>query len=434
MTSVAEQLRVLTRGCVDVVTPEELEARLQEAQRTGRPLVVKAGFDPTAPDLHLGHTVLLRKMKHFQALGHTVVFLIGDFTGLIGDPTGRSVTRRPLTPEEVQANAQTYRQQVFKVLDPDRTVIDFNSRWLAALRAEDIVRLCAQFTVARLLAREDFQRRMAEAQPLFLHELLYPLLQAYDSVALRADVELGGQDQLFNLLVGRDLQRAMGQPPQVCMTVPLLEGLDGVEKMSKSLGNYVGITEPPDTMFGKLMSISDTLMWRYYELLTDVPLEEIERMKEDARLGRVNPRDFKLRLARTIVAEFHGPEAAEAAQRRFVEVFSERRLPTDMPVVRRPLPEGPLSLVTLLVEEGLAPSRSEAKRLIQHGAVALTVVPVHQNVEMADQLERVTDVETTFPVTRPCKVVLRVGKRRFKTVLFESPDSVKDNGSDGVTA
>jgi tyrosyl-tRNA synthetase len=289
MTSVAEQLRVLTRGCVDVVTPEELEARLQEAQRTGRPLVVKAGFDPTAPDLHLGHTVLLRKMKHFQALGHTVVFLIGDFTGLIGDPTGRSVTRRPLTPEEVQANAQTYRQQVFKVLDPDRTVIDFNSRWLAALRAEDIVRLCAQFTVARLLAREDFQRRMAEAQPLFLHELLYPLLQAYDSVALRADVELGGQDQLFNLLVGRDLQRAMGQPPQVCMTVPLLEGLDGVEKMSKSLGNYVGITEPPDTMFGKLMSISDTLMWRYYELLTDVPLEEIERMKEDARLGRVNP-------------------------------------------------------------------------------------------------------------------------------------------------
>ncbi len=418
MTSVAEQFQLLTRGCVDVVTPEELRDRLEESRRTGRPLVVKAGFDPTAPDLHLGHTVLLRKMKHFQVLGHTVVFLIGDFTGLIGDPTGRSVTRRPLTPEEIQANAQTYRQQVFKILDPDRTVIDFNSRWLAALRAEDIVRLCAQFTVARLLAREDFQRRMAEAQPLFLHELLYPLMQAYDSVALRADVELGGQDQLFNLLVGRDLQRAMGQPPQICMTVPLLEGLDGVEKMSKSLGNYVGITEPPDTMFGKLMSISDTLMWRYYELLTDVPLDEIERMKEDARLGRANPRDFKLRLARTIVAEYHGPEAAEAAQRRFIEVFSERRLPADMPVARRPIPDESLSLVTLLVEEGLAPSRSEAKRLIQHGAVAWTVVPVHQNVERADQLERVTDVETTLSVTRPCKVVLRVGKRRFKTVLF----------------
>ncbi len=418
MTRLDTQLQLLTRGCVDVVTEEELRDRLAESMRTGRPLRVKAGFDPTAPDLHLGHTVLLRKMRHFQQMGHTVIFLIGDFTGLIGDPTGRSATRPPMTPEQIEANARTYREQVFKILDPERTVIDFNSRWLRRLRAEDIVRLCGKFTIARLLEREDFEKRLRANRAIYLHELLYPILQAYDSVALEADVELGGQDQIFNLLVGRDLQRAMGQPPQICMTVPLLEGLDGIEKMSKSLGNYVGITEPPDTMFGKLMSISDDLMWRYYELLTDVPLEKIARMREDATAGRINPRDCKLHLAYLITAEYHGPDAARAAREKFIAVFSKRRLPEDMDVLERAVPDHPVALIDLLVDTGLVRSRSEAKRMIQNGAVSVACVPLNQRLEWIGQLTRTTDIQTTLPVTHPCQVVLRVGKRKFLTVRF----------------
>ena len=416
--SLDEQVRYLTRGCVDVVTEEELRERLAESQRTGRPLRVKAGFDPTAPDLHLGHTVLLRKMRHFQDLGHEVIFLIGDFTGLIGDPSGRSTTRKPMTREEIQANARTYEQQVYKVLRRDRTRIDFNSRWLAPLHTEDLVRLCGRFTVARILEREDFRSRLERGQPLFLHELLYPILQAYDSVALEADVELGGQDQIFNLLIGRDLQRSMGQPPQIVMTVPLLEGIDGVEKMSKSLGNYIGIFEPPDVMFGKLMSISDDLMWKYYELLTDTPLEEIEHMREQARAGQANPRDYKIRLAKQIVAEYHSPADAEAAAQHFMRVFSEHRLPEDMPEAQRPVSAQPLNLATLLVEEGLAASRSEAKRLIRQGAVMLARISPTQDLTTIYQLERVQDPNFELDVSTHCQVILKVGKRRFKRIRF----------------
>lgn len=419
MLPVEQQMTLLTRGCVDIVTPEELKERIEASYRTGKPLIVKAGFDPTAPDLHLGHTVLLRKMRHFQQCGHRVVFLIGDFTGLIGDPTGRSVLRKPMTREEIEENARTYREQVFKILDPETTVVDFNSRWLSKLDFEAIIRLCARFTVSRLLEREDFRQRLEQQQGLYVHELLYPIMQAYDSVALEADVELGGQDQLLNLLLGRDLQRSLGQPPQIAMTVPLLEGIDGVEKMSKSLGNYVGINEPPDTMFGKLMSISDELMWRYYELLTDVPLEEIEEMKEQANEGRINPRDCKLKLAEMIVAEYHGLESAEQAKERFIAVFSKQQLPDDIPVTTRPVPKESISLSTLLVEENLAPSKSEAKRLIRSGAVMLARLAPGQTIRTIHQLERVTDPALTLNISTPCKLVIKVGKRRFKEIHFE---------------
>ena len=415
---VKKQLHLLTRGCVDIVTVDELTERLEKSLKTGQPLNVKAGFDPTAPDLHLGHTVLLRKMRHFQQFGHRVIFLIGDFTGLIGDPTGRSITRKPMTREEIEANAQTYREQVFKILDPKTTVVDFNSRWLGQLDFEAIIRLCARFTVARLLEREDFRTRLEKQQGLYVHELLYPIMQAYDSVALEADVELGGQDQLLNLLFGRDLQRAIGQLPQIAMTVPLLEGIDGVEKMSKSLGNYVGIKEPPDTMFGKLMSISDELMWRYYELLTDVPLEKIEEMKEQARDGRINPRDCKLDLAEMIVAEYHGPEAARQAREQFIAVFSKQRLPDEIPESTRPIQPDPLDLVTLLVQEKLAPSRSEAKRLIRHGAVTLARLAPTQEIQTIHQLERLTDPNHKIDVSAACKIIIKVGKRRFKKIRF----------------
>ncbi|HNX98124.1 MAG TPA: tyrosine--tRNA ligase, partial [Candidatus Aminicenantes bacterium] len=310
---VDEQLEYLRKGTVEIISPDDLTRKLERSRQQGKPLVVKAGFDPTAPDLHVGHTVLVRKMKHFQDLGHTVVFLIGDFTALIGDPTGRNKTRPPLTQETIAANAQTYRAQIFKLLDPERTVIDFNSRWLGALSAEEIIRLAASYTVARILERDDFQKRFRQGDPISVHEFLYPLMQGYDSVALHADVELGGNDQKFNLLVGRELQRTYGQEPQVVMTMPLLEGLDGVQKMSKSLGNTIGITDAPGEMFGKVMSVSDPLMYRYFELLTDLPLKEIERLKDEASSGAVNPMVQKLDLASRIVSDFHSPAAGLAA-------------------------------------------------------------------------------------------------------------------------
>src|SRR3989440_11439731 len=300
-----QQLEHIRRGAVDIIREEELLEKLKRAQKTARPLRVKAGFDPTAPDIHLGHTVLIRKMKHFQDLGHIVIFLIGDFTGLIGDPSGRSVTRKQLTKDEVLQNAETYKQQIFKILDPQKTVIDFNSRWMSGLGAEGFVRLASRYTVARILEREDFTNRMRAQQPIAMHELLYPLVQGYDSVALEADVELGGTDQRFNLLVGRELQREYGQESQIVITTALLEGIDGVQKMSKSLGNYIGINEDPKEQFGKVMSISDELMWRYYELLTDVTTSEIEQMKADASAGRQHPMALKKALARHIVHDFH---------------------------------------------------------------------------------------------------------------------------------
>ncbi|HDZ26316.1 MAG TPA: tyrosine--tRNA ligase, partial [Candidatus Aminicenantes bacterium] len=313
MKSVEEQFEYLKKGCVDLIQEKELKAKLARSLKKNKPLKVKAGFDPTAPDIHLGHTVLLRKMKHFQDLGHDVIFLIGDFTGLIGDPSGRSATRPPLTREEINKNADTYKKQIFKILDPEKTIIDFNSRWLGKLTSTDIINLASKYTVARILERDDFTNRLKNNKPISVHEILYPLMQAYDSVALRADVELGGTDQKFNLLVGREIQRAFKQEPQVIMTTPLLEGLTGVEKMSKSLNNYIGITEPPSEIYGKVMSISDPLMFRYYELLTDESLSQIEKWKKEVKEEKINPKDLKSRLSLSIASDFWGKEKAKKA-------------------------------------------------------------------------------------------------------------------------
>jgi len=386
-----QQLQYLKKGCEEVIPEQELLEKLKR----GKPLIVKAGFDPTAPDLHLGHAVLLRKMKHYQDLGHTVVFLIGDFTGMIGDPTGRSTTRKPLTREEINANAETFKRQVFKILDPVKTVIDFNGRWLFALDAESFVRLCAKYTVAQILEREDFTKRMQKAQPIGIHELLYPLAQGYDSVMLKADVELGGTDQKFNLLVGRELQRQFGQEPQVIMTTPLLEGTDGVEKMSKSLGNYVGITEPAFQMFGKLMSISDELMVRYYLLLTDLSLQQIEELK------KIHPRQAKEDLAKRIVTDFHGADAAGEAATEFRKIFSEKQLPDEMEIFS--VASGTHPVLEVLRASGLVASNAEARRLIRQGAVSL-------------EGEKVTH-ETQPLVLHPgYSYILKVGPRRFKKI------------------
>jgi tyrosyl-tRNA synthetase len=395
----ADQIAELERGADEVLTQADLRKKLAR----GVPLRVKAGFDPTAPDLHLGHTVLLTKMRRFQDFGHEVTFLIGDFTSLIGDPSGRNVTRPALSPEEIQANARTYEAQVFKILDRERTRIDFNSRWLSKLTAEDIVRLSAHYTVARMLERDDFSKRYKAGVPISIHEFLYPLAQGYDSVAMHADVELGGTDQKFNLLVGRTLQEAYGQEPQVVMTMPLLVGTDGVNKMSKSLGNYIGITEDPDSMFGKLMSISDELMWRYFELLSFRPLGDIAALREEAASGR-NPRDIKFELAREIVARFHDPSAAERAQRSFTARVSEKAVPQDLPLKVIPVEGAGLRLANLLKEAGLAGSTSEANRKIEEGAVRIDGA-------------RVSDRGLTL---KPgAEHVLQVGAKRFARVRLE---------------
>ncbi len=331
---VDEQLAYLKKGAAEIVKESELRSKLERSLASGNPLRVKAGFDPTAPDLHLGHTVLLRKLKHFQDLGHTVIFLIGDFTGMIGDPTGRSATRPPLTREQIAENAETYKAQVFRILNPEKTVVDFNSRWFSKFSAEDLIRLMAKYTVSQMLEREEFHKRFHDEQPIAMHELLYPLAQGYDSVALEADVELGGTDQKFNLLVGRELQRAYGQESQVVLTMPILEGLDGVNKMSKSLGNAIGIHEPPLEMYGKVMSISDEMMWRYYELLTDVRVEQIAAMKADTATGKAHPMALKKELARGIVADFHSAEAAVKAAEDWARQFQKGQEPESLPEVR----------------------------------------------------------------------------------------------------
>ncbi len=366
--AVAEQLDLLRKGVLEIISEEDLEKKLHRSLKANKPLRVKAGFDPTAPDIHLGHTVLLRKMRHFQELGHTVVFLIGDFTGLIGDPSGRNKTRPPLSREEIAANAETYKAQVFKLLDPKRTVIDFNSRWLGALTPVDIIKLTASYTVARILERDDFAKRYKNNEPISVHELLYPLMQGYDSVALKADVELGGSDQKFNLLVGRELQRTYGQEPQVILTMPLLEGLDGVQKMSKSLGNYVGIHEPPAEMFGKVMSVSDELMFRYYELLTDMPSREVAQLRAETASGARNPMEAKIALAKSIIADFHSPQAADKAESDFIKVFRKREAPADAPLL--PL-EADEALVDFLVRHGVLASRGEVKRVHAQGGIYL---------------------------------------------------------------
>jgi len=398
-TTFADQIAELHRGTHEVLVSAELVKKLQR----GKPLKVKAGFDPTAPDLHLGHTVLLNKMRQFQQFGHEVIFLIGDFTGLIGDPSGRNATRPALTPEDVQANALTYQSQVFKILDPERTRVDFNSRWFGSMPASRLVEIAGKHTVARMLERDDFAKRYADGRPIAIHEFLYPLVQGYDSVALEADVEMGGTDQKFNLLVGRHLQEIYGQEPQVVITMPLLEGLDGVNKMSKSLGNYVGIAEAPEVMFGKLMSISDPLMWRYFELLSFRPLGDIESLRRSASEGR-NPRDIKFELAREIVARFHDAAAAEAAQREFVARVSEKAVPTDLEAKVIQVEVAGLRIANVLKEAGLAASTSEANRKIDEGAV---------KVDGA----KVSDRGLAFKAGGDH--VFQLGSRRFARVRFE---------------
>jgi tyrosyl-tRNA synthetase len=367
--TIDEQLTYLKKGIVDLIREEDLRERLIEAAKSGRSLRIKAGFDPTAPDLHLGHTVLLRKMKHFQDLGHRVIFLIGDNTGLIGDPTGRNVTRPPMTRAEIDQNAETYKTQVFKILDPEKTEVRFNSEWLAPMQFADIIRLCSKYTVSQIMERDEFHRRYDQGIPISMHELLYPLAQGYDSVMLRCDVEMGGTDQRFNLLVGRDLQREWGQPPQIVATVPLLEGTDGVEKMSKSKGNYIGITEAPKVMFRKVMGIGDALMWRYWELLTDKSLAEIEAMQAE------EPMKVKMCLARQIVTDFHSAEAAAQAQADFDSEVREGAVPVDIETVAWPSGAGS-SLPKILLGTGLAESRTDAERKIKAGAVEIDGVRV----------------------------------------------------------
>jgi tyrosyl-tRNA synthetase len=398
-TSFDEQIAELHRGTHELLVGAELVKKLQR----GKPLRIKAGFDPTAPDLHLGHTVLLNKMRQFQQFGHEVIFLIGDFTGLIGDPTGRNATRPPLTVEEVQANARTYQSQVFKILDPERTRVDFNSRWFGPMPAARLIEIAGKHTVARMLERDDFAKRYADGRPISIHEFLYPLVQGYDSVALEADVEMGGTDQKFNLLVGRHLQEVYGQEPQVVLTMPLLEGLDGVNKMSKSLGNYVGIAEAPEVMFGKLMSISDELMWRYFELLSFRPLAELERLKRSVPEGR-NPRDIKFELGQEIVARFHDAQAAERAQRDFIARVSEKTVPTDLEAKIVPVDGAGIRIANALKEGGLATSTSEANRKIEEGAVKVDGT-------------RVSDRGLTFAAG--ADHVFQVGSRRFARLKFE---------------
>ena len=396
---IQEQMAEFARGAQDLLLPAELEAKLKR----GTPLKVKAGFDPTAPDLHLGHTVLINKMRQFQQFGHEVIFLIGDFTGLIGDPTGRNATRPRLSPEEVRANARTYEQQIFRILDQARTRIDFNSRWFSPMNAAGLIEIAAKHTVARMLERDDFSTRYKANQPIAIHEFLYPLVQGYDSVALKADVELGGSDQKFNLLVGRQLQQQYGQEPQVVLTMPLLEGLDGVNKMSKSLGNYIAINDGADDMFGKLMSISDTLMWRYFELLSFRPLGEIAALKAAIDEGR-NPRDVKFELAGEIVARFHDLGAAKAAQANFQARFAQKTLPTDLPLTPVAAPEGHLSLTAVLTAAGLAASGSEARRKIAEGAVRI------DGEKVLDAAMRLNVGETH---------IVQLGPRRFARVTLE---------------
>lgn len=402
MSSIDEQIRLIERGIVDCISREELVKKLEKSAATGVPLRVKAGFDPTAPDLHLGHTVLLQKLKHFQDLGHEVYFLIGDFTGMIGDPTGKSETRKALTREDVARNAESYKEQVFKILDPEKTKVVFNSQWLAELDSFAMIRLASELTVARMLEREDFKVRFREGTPISIHEFLYPLIQGYDSVALQADVEIGGTDQLFNLLMGRDLQRSRKQDPQVVLTLPLLEGLDGVNKMSKSLGNYIGITESANDIYGKVLSISDQLMFRYYELLSDLGGEEIALLKREMEEGSLHPKEVKKRLARELTARFHSGEAAKLAEENFEKVFQKGGVPDDIQVVQVTAFED-IWLPQLLVDTELVKSTSDGRRMIKQNAVSLDG-------------EKVTDVNA---VVKPQgEVLVKVGKLRYCKVCF----------------
>jgi tyrosyl-tRNA synthetase len=400
--SVAEQMSVIKRGAVEILVEKELEEKLEKSLTSGVPLKIKAGFDPTAPDLHLGHTVLIQKLRQFQQLGHEVNFLIGDFTGMIGDPTGKSETRKVLTREDVLRNAETYKEQVFKILDPEKTKVVFNSTWLNELGSGGMIALASKCTMARMLERDDFHKRFTTQQPIAIHEFLYPLVQGYDSVALKSDVELGGTDQKFNLLMGRELQREWGQSPQCVLTMPLLEGLDGVNKMSKSLGNYIGINEPGDEIFGKLMSISDELMIRYYELLSDIPLTELENIKTGLKDKSLHPMAVKKALGREIVSRFHGAGAGEAAEENFVKRFKENEIPDEMPQVCYSLVDGNVLLAKAMTEAGLTKSNGEGRRSIDGGGVKLNG-------------EKVSD--TNLELTGAGEYIVQIGRRRFARIV-----------------
>lgn len=397
--TVVEQMAVIKRGCVELLIEKELQDKLA----TGRPLIIKAGFDPTAPDLHLGHTVLIQKLRQFQQLGHDVHFLIGDFTGMIGDPTGKSETRKVLTREDVLRNAETYKEQVFKILDPAKTKVVFNSSWLNDLGCGGLIALASKYTVARMLERDDFHKRYIGQQPIAIHEFLYPLIQGYDSVAMKADVELGGTDQKFNLLMGRELQREWGQTPQCVLTMPLLEGLDGVNKMSKSLGNYIGISESPDEIFGKVMSISDQLMLRYYELLSDQSIAQIEQLKVELADGSMHPMAAKKALGRELVSRFHGAGSGELAEENFVKRFKENEIPDEMPQVSYAVADCPVSLARALTESGLTKSNGEARRSIDQGGVKLNG-------------EKVSN--TNLELVNTGEYIVQIGKRRFVRIVI----------------
>ncbi len=403
MPSIEEQITLLERGIVDCISHDELVKKLKKSQETGVPLRVKAGFDPTAPDLHLGHTVLLQKLKHFQDFGHDIYFLIGDFTGMIGDPTGKSETRKALTREDVAANAESYKEQVFKILDPEKTRVVFNSEWLSKLDSFDMIRLASELTVARMLEREDFKVRFREGNPISIHEFMYPLIQGYDSVALEADIELGGTDQLFNLLMGRDLQRSRGQAPQVVITLPLLEGLDGVNKMSKSLGNYIGVSESANDIYGKVLSASDELMFRYYDLLSDLSSDEIAVLKKDMESGKLHPKEIKKQLARELTARFHSHDAAIQAEENFEKVFRKGGLPDDI-AQKQIQAEEDIWLPQLLVDLEMVKSTSDGRRMIKQNAVSLDG-------------KKITDLKMN--VSPQGEILVKVGKRRFCKVLFE---------------
>ncbi len=398
MKSVAEQLQIIQRGADEILVEKELVAKLKE----GRPLRIKAGFDPTAPDLHLGHTVLINKLRQFQDLGHDVLFLIGDFTGMIGDPTGKSATRPPLTEEDVKQNAKSYQQQIFKILDKDKTEVMFNSQWMSKMTSVDMIKLAASSTVARMLERDDFSKRYKGGQSIAIHEFLYPLIQGYDSVAMQADVELGGTDQKFNLLMGRQLQEQHGQKPQCVLTMPILEGLDGVQKMSKSLNNYIGIDDQPKDMFGKIMSISDDLMWRYFELLSFRPMAEIEGFKQEIDAGK-NPRDIKFLLAEEIIARFHNEAAATAAREGFIAQFSKNKIPDDIPELGFEAPADGYPIANLLKDASLCGSTSDAMRMIQQGAVKI------DGEKVADK---------SMKIMQGTASVFQVGKRKFAKLII----------------
>lgn len=402
--SIEKEIEIIKRGAVDLVSEDELREKLKKSHSEKRPLRVKLGLDPTAPDLHLGHTVVLQKLKQFQDLGHTAIFLIGDFTGMIGDPTGRIETRPAMSKEELLENAETYKKQVFKILDPEKTEIRYNSEWFEAMNAADMIRLCAQYTMARMMEREDFRNRYQNNLPISIHEFLYPLVQGYDSVALVADVELGGHDQIFNLLVGRDIQRVYGQESQVVVTVPLLEGTDGVNKMSKTYGNYVGIDEPPDVIFGKLMSISDELMLKYYELLSDISIDELNRLKEGIKNGTIHPRDAKVKFAEEIITRFHSAEDAKRAHENFERMFRDKEVPDDIEVIKLKKADAERWLPKFLNNLGMVSSTSEGKRMIQQGGVYVNGL-------------KIVDEEISFEGAS--ELIIRVGKRKYRKVVFE---------------